>query len=110
VAQWSLPGGRRGAHGKDEGSTVFDLRVAEPGVGKIDAIKRSGLDVMVEARPIEILRDDPELLSVTEGKRRVRYARSADEIDILALIQFAENGDSSFLLATLLGTQWTALQ
>jgi hypothetical protein len=43
--------------------------MAEPGVGKIYAVKRGGLDVMVEARPVEILRDDPELLSVTESKR-----------------------------------------
>src|SRR5579871_2267870 len=38
---------------------------------------------MVEARLVEILRDDSKLLSVTESEGGIRYARCAYEVDIL---------------------------
>jgi len=56
----------------------------EPRVRKIKAIKRHRLDVVVQPGPVEILRDDPELLSIAKSKRGVGDARSADEINILA--------------------------
>lgn len=62
------PGGGSGAHGQDESCSVFDLGVAEPGVGEIDSVERGGLDVAVEAVGVEVLCDDAELFAVGESE------------------------------------------
>ena len=63
---------------------VLYVAVAEPGVGKVDAIEGGGLDVVVNAGRVEVPRDDVELLAVAQGERSIWNARGADEIDVLA--------------------------